>query len=170
MGQEQEYIIHDENNIKGLFGTFKYLSNFEECDIYFDGNLYGSSEAAYMSGKTIDPNIRKLFFKNTGIKPKEARKLGRSIELRYDWDLVRYDHMAAVVFDKFARNKDLREKLLFTNNKYIEETNHWGDVYFGVCNGIGKNVLGRILMSVREFWKEKDRGEIKIKTRVEPLF
>lgn len=77
--------------------------------------------------------------------------------------------MASVVFDKFARNKELRDKLLFTNDKYLEETNDWNDKYWGICNGIGENNLGKILMGIREFWKIKYTSQ-KIKTRVEPLF
>jgi N-glycosidase YbiA len=161
-GQERDYIIHDENNIKGFFGEYRWLSNFEVCDVYFDGDLYASTEAAYMSGKTLDPEIRKQFQKSSGILPKEARKLGQLIPVRNDWADVRYDTMAVVIFDKFYRNKELREKLLNTDGKYLEETNHWGDVYWGVCNGKGESNLGKILMSVREFWNTKDRGKDKI--------
>ena len=161
-GIDRDYIIHDDENIKGFFGVFRYLSNFEVCDIHFDGDLYGSSEAAYMAGKTLDPSIREKFQKKTGITPAEARKLGQIIQLRDDWNDVRYDTMASVVFDKFYRNKALREKLLSTGDRYIEETNHWNDQFFGVCNGKGKNVLGRILMTTREFWKEKDKDKVKI--------
>lgn len=154
-GQERDYIIHDDKNIKGFFGEYRYLSNFEVTDVYFDGDFYGSTEAAYMAGKTIDPEIRKQFQKSSGITPKDARKLGQIIKLRDDWAEVRYDTMATVVFDKFYRNKELRAKLLSTGDKYIEETNHWNDQFFGVCNGKGLNVLGNILMDVRAFWKSK---------------
>lgn len=154
-GKERDYIVHDENNIKGFFGDFRYLSNFEVCDVYFDGDLYGSTEAAYMAGKSKDPATRELFQKSSGLTPSEARKLGQVIQLRPDWDDVRYDTMASVVFDKFYRNLDLRSKLLSTGDKYIEETNHWNDTYWGVCDGVGKSNLGKILMNVREFWKNK---------------
>lgn len=180
-GIERDYIVHDEKNIKGFFGDFRYLSNFEVCDVYVDGDLYGSSEAAYMAGKTTDREIKKKFFKETGILPKEARRLGRSkdgvfvnqldaegncIPIRNDWDEVRYDRMAACVFDKFHRNKHLRELLLSTGDKHIEETNHWNDVYWGVCKGVGLSHLGNLLMATREFWKEK---QIQ-KDKVTPLF
>ena len=163
-GIERDYIVHDDETIKGFFGEYRYLSNFEICDIYFDSDLYGSTEAAYMAGKTTDPEIRKLFQKSTGILPKEARKLGQEITLRSDWDVVRYDTMAIVVFDKFYRHKYLRDKLLSTGDKYIEETNHWKDRYWGVCDGVGESNLGKILMATREFWKAKNKG------RGTPLF
>jgi ribA/ribD-fused uncharacterized protein len=161
-GKWRDYVVHDDENIKGMFGVHRYMSNFEVCDVYFDGDLYGSSEAAYMAGKTLDPAIRKQFQKSSGITPSEARKYGQMIVVRPDWDKVKYDTMAAVVFDKFCRNKDLRDKLLSTGDKYIEETNHWGDQFWGVCDGQGENNLGKIIMSVRDFWKAKDIGKDKI--------
>jgi ribA/ribD-fused uncharacterized protein len=160
-GIERDYIIHDESNIKGFFGEYRWLSNFEVCDIYFDGELYDSTEAAYMAGKTTDSFLRSQFNKKSNITPKEARDFGRRITLRPDWDKVRYDTMSAVVFDKFYRNLELREKLLATGNKYLEETNHWGDQYWGVCDGKGESNLGKILMSVRKFWQDKDKDKPK---------
>ena len=39
--------------------------------------------------------------------------------------------------------------LLDTGDLYIEETNSWGDTFWGVCEGKGQNVLGNILMGIR---------------------
>lgn len=147
---DRDYIIHDNNTIKGFFGEYKWLSNFHICDVFFDDELYNSSEAAYMAGKTTDINIRKQLIKSTGITPVDAKKLGRSISLREGWDDIKFDHMYCVVFDKFNRNKYLRDKLLETGDRYLEETNHWNDCYWGICNGVGENKLGVILMKVRE--------------------
>ena len=63
--------------------------------------------------------------------------------------------MVAIVFDKFLRNKDLRQKLLDTSERYLEELNNWGDTFWGVdINKGGQNNLGKILMKTREFWKQ----------------
>ena len=62
--------------------------------------------------------------------------------------------MSSIVFEKFYRNKELRKKLLETGDRYLEETNWWGDDFWGVCNGEGRNELGKILMKVRDFWKK----------------
>ena len=58
--------------------------------------------------------------------------------------------MHTIVLSKFFKNVDLRYMLIGTGNMYIEETNNWGDTYWGVCNGVGKNVLGKLLMRVRK--------------------
>jgi ribA/ribD-fused uncharacterized protein len=153
-GKERDYIIHDDQNIKGFFGEYRFLSNFEISDVYFDGDVYNCSEAAYMAGKTLDQNIRNKFIKSSNITPRQARELGQTFELRDNWINIKYDVMSAVLFDKFYRNVNLRRKLLITGNKYLEETNHWNDVYWGVCNGKGENNLGKILMNIRTFWKK----------------
>lgn len=147
MGQERNYIIHDENNVKGFFADYRFLSNFHVADVWYEGILYPSTEHAYQAAKTLDENVRKEFLELTCSK---AKHKGQEIGLRPNWDTIKYDVMFAVVFDKFFRHQDLREQLLSTGSKYLEETNHWHDVYYGVCDGVGKNVLGKILMKVRE--------------------
>lgn len=155
-GKWRDYVIHDENNIKGLFGEYRWMSNFHVCPVWFDGLLYTSTEAAYQSAKTLDMEKRKEF---TTMEPKVAMKAGRALEkteyFRADWKEVKYDVMSSCIFDKFYRNTELREKLIETGNRYIEETNHWGDIYWGVCNGVGESNLGKVLMAIRGFWKFK---------------
>ena len=55
--------------------------------------------------------------------------------------------------EDFLRQKftdsDLKEKLLATGDAELIEGNHWGDVIWGVCNGIGENNLGKLLMNIR---------------------
>ncbi len=158
----EKYKIHDENNVKGFFDEFRFLSNFHKCDVLFEGILYPSSENAYMAAKSVDERVRDKFSKNHTedgkiLSPAEARKLGRhGIELRPDWNEVRYDSMLAIVFDKFWRNHDIRKLLLDTGEKYLEETNHWKDEYWGAnaWTGAGQNNLGKILMKVRECLKK----------------
>jgi hypothetical protein len=58
--------------------------------------------------------------------------------------------MYNIVKDKFLRNPDIRQRLLYTINDDLVEGNNWNDTYWGVCNGIGQNKLGKILMRVRK--------------------
>ena len=50
----------------------------------------------------------------------------------------------------------LKEKLLETEDEYLEEGNTWGDKVWGTVNGVGANNLGRILMEVREILQERE--------------
>lgn len=166
-GKERDYIVHDNENIKGMFGPYRFLSNFEQCNVFLDGLFYKSTEAAYQSAKTLDMNKRKEF---TLMSPKDSMHAGRAMEktdyFRRDWTTVKYDVMSSVVFDKFYRNIELRNKLILTGDKYISEENHWGDRYWGVCDGKGENNLGKIIMGIRAFWDI--RGPQSIKST--PLF
>ena len=40
--------------------------------------------------------------------------------------------------------------LLATGKATLVEGNSWGDTFWGVCRGKGKNMLGKILMRVRK--------------------
>ena len=150
MGMERDYIVHNDENVKGFFGNYRFLSNFQVADVWYEGILYPSTEHAYQAAKSTNIDIRKEFLSLTCAK---AKNKGQQIEIRENWDIVKYDIMFAVVFDKFFRHDDLRMQLLETGNKYLEETNHWKDNFWGVCDGIGQNNLGKILMSIRDILK-----------------
>lgn len=148
-----EYAVHSEKEIKGFFGKYRFLSNFYPCSlgIWYEGLKYPSTEHAYQAAK-VDSHDRLPF---TTCNAKEVKRLGGNVLLDKEiWDGVKYDVMLQLVTQKFATHKGLREKLLITENAYLEETNHWKDTYWGVFEGNGKNKLGEILMVVRSFWKQ----------------
>ena len=128
-------------------GKYYFLSNFYTAPVEYDGLLYQNNEAAFQSVKCINKKDRKQF---TNLPPNKAKGLGRRVKLRNDWEEVKDRVMYDIVKDKFIRNKDLKEKLLATGDRYLEEGNWWNDTYWGVCNGKGQNKLGAILMQVRE--------------------
>ena len=80
----------------------------------------------------------------------EAKKLGRQITLRKDWEDVKIRIMQEIVTAKFEQHPDLANKLLDTKDAYLEEGNTWGDRIWGTVDGKGANNLGIILMSERE--------------------
>lgn len=132
-------------------GKYFFLSNFYPSQVMFEGLMYKNSEAAFQSAKTVDKALRKQFI---DLDPSAAKKKGRALVLRSDWELVKDDIMYWCVRDKFVRNTDLGNRLLNTGNKQLVEGNTWNDIYWGVCRGIGSNMLGKILMVVREELKK----------------
>jgi ribA/ribD-fused uncharacterized protein len=155
-GDWKSYAVHSDTEIKGFFGDFRFLSNFFDSPVYFDGLCYRSSECAYQAAKII-PEHRKMFVHATSYESKNLWK-DPTLDKLYTpvmWDEIKYEVMMAIVFDKFYRNKELRELLLMTENAYLEETNHWNDVVWGVdCrSGKGSNWLGQILMINRKIWQ-----------------
>ncbi len=141
------YITND--SILGFFGLYRYLSNFHMCRVEFEGRKFTSSEAAFMSAKTLEPSVKDLF---VDLNPNKAKALGRSIVLRPNWDEIRISVMKQILLDKFTRNLELKSLLLDTKDKYLSEHNNWGDAFWGfdVIKNKGENNLGKVLMEVRK--------------------
>lgn len=136
----------DEENILGFFGKYRYLSNFYLTPIKYDGVVYPSVENAYQAAKTLDLEQRKQF---VNCSPGQAKRLGRTVGLRKDWDKIKLSIMRQLVSEKF-KNANLAKMLLLTGQAYLEETNNWGDEFWGVYRNNGRNYLGKILMRVRD--------------------
>ena len=128
---------------------YAFLSNFYECPIDINGLTYTSVEAAFQAQKCINEVDKEQF---TKLKPYPAKKLGKTIKPRDDWEMVKVDIMREIVSQKFLQHPALMNKLLATDNRLIVEVNAWRDTFWGVSHGKGKNHLGRILMECRNKW------------------
>lgn len=133
------------------YGCF---SNFHPCQVEYDGLVYPNSECAWQSLKTLDKNIRSRF---TTYSPQGAKKIGRRVDLRSDWEDVKYQLMVEVLYAKFSQNSDLGKILLTTGDELlVENTTGWHDNIWGNCecdrckDKEGLNLLGKALMEVRE--------------------
>jgi hypothetical protein len=133
--------------IDSFDGKYRFLSNFyHPCLIYYEGLMYLNSEAAYQAAKTTDTELRKQF---QNLEPNDSKKLGRRIKIREDWDQVKLQVMWEILWYKFTSHQDLKDALIRTGDAYLEEGNSWNDVYWGVCDELGMNHLGRLLMELR---------------------
>ena len=132
-----------------------FLSNYSMYTTPYNGLNFTNSEAAFHAQKSLDENERKKF---ELLKPNDSKRLGRSINLRDDWEEVKDNIMYEIVKSKFDNNSDIKKKLLDTGNRELYEGNTWNDKYWGVVkegnNLIGKNTLGKILMKLREEYKK----------------
>jgi N-glycosidase YbiA len=135
------YSVSDE------FGEF---SNFALYPFALDGEQWQTSEHYFQSQKFEDKAYKTKIRKSNS--PMLAARMGRDRKqkLRRDWESVKVGVMRTAVLAKFTQHEDLRVLLLSTgNSKLVEHTendDYWGDG----GDGSGKNMLGRILMQVRE--------------------
>lgn len=127
-------------------GDYQFLSNFHPVIVHYEGHAYPSVEHAYQAAKTLNVSLRHPFMKLTAA---QAKRLGRNLNLRPDWEQVKFSIMEVLVREKFTTYSDLQHALLATAPSELIEGNTWGDVYWGVCRGRGENHLGKILMRIR---------------------
>ncbi|MFN8375187.1 MAG: NADAR family protein [Anaerolineae bacterium] len=132
---------------QGEHGCF---SNFSKHGFELDGKYWKTSEhyfqAQKFAGTPHEEDVR------CAATPKQAATVGRDRKrpLRPDWEQVKDDVMRRAVLAKFSTHAEIREVLLSTGDEEIIE-NAPGDYYWGCGKtGTGKNMLGKILMEVRE--------------------
>lgn len=141
--------------ISGFNGAWGFLSNFYAVEIYLERAAYPSVEHAYQAAKTLDEGMRARIARAT--TPGEAKRLGRGLEgHRLGWlareggEPLRVEYMRYLLWYKFAMHDRLAAQLLATGGEDLVEVNTWGDTFWGVWNGRGSNMLGQLLMELRD--------------------
>ena len=128
-------------------GKNRWLSNFWPAEVELDGMTYASVEHAYQAAKTLNMEDRGLF---QGVTASVAKSLGKKLAVRDDWNEIKIAVMTDLNLQKYTKHPELAAKLIATGDELLVEGNTWGDVFWGVCKGIGDNHLGKILMEIRK--------------------
>ncbi len=135
-------------------GKFGFLSNLYKRPVEFEGRQFTCSETAYQFGKPRDIDVAEWII--SAPKPHLCAAAAHSLfafDIRQDWNSVKIDRMRAVLWAKFVQHEDLQKSLLDTGNaRLIEESK--SDAFWGIGkSGKGKNMLGVLLMEIRdEIW------------------
>jgi ribA/ribD-fused uncharacterized protein len=133
------------------YGAF---SNLYKSPIEFEGRKYPTAEHAYQAGKALKLEVREWIL--AAPSPSLAAMAAHGL---YTWDIVpnwneiKFDRMRRVLLAKFTQHAHLRELLVQTGDKRLVEAGSvnnavnrlWGEVY-----GVGQNMLGQMLMELRE--------------------
>lgn len=133
---------------------WRFLSNFYPIKVEYDHVQYPSVEHAYQAAKTEDVTSR-THIANAQTAG-QAKRLGQKVKLRKDWEIVKLDIMEDLLRHKFSiRRYPVMAHLLESTGKLeLIEGNNWGDMYWGMMSTPdgyrGKNMLGKLLMKVRE--------------------
>lgn len=149
-----------KERIDSFRGEYFFLSNFSNYGFELEGVYYKTVEHYFQAQKCInEQEFQQIVNAKT---PALARKLGRKVSLRKDWPEVKEEIMMKGVRAKFTQNPKAKELLLKTGDAELIEGNTWGDSFWGVCNGKGKNKLGKILMEIRKELKEvkEEHGKV----------
>lgn len=131
-----------------------FLSNMYPCPVpvIINGKerVFPCAETAFQAMKCPDQADRFI-----GLDGFAAKRIGRKVPLRSDWNHVRVHIMRTVIRSKFMTNPDLLKKLKMVRDEIVED-NTWNDTFWGRCNGVGENRLGQILMELRDFYGSRN--------------
>lgn len=139
-------------------GDYFFLSNFSASPLAIQGVTFPTVEHYYQAMKSTC--YEEYLQIATASSPGLAKKLGKKIQMRSDWDQIKDSVMRYAVYLKF-QEINLRRKLIETENKNLIEGNFWNDSYWGVDlkNNKGLNKLGIILMDAREYYKKIEESQ-----------
>lgn len=146
---------NDVSTINRFSGGYRFLSNFWLAEVELDGERYKSVEHAYQAAKAITAIDRRYIA--AAETPGLAKRRGREVALRDDWNQIKIEVMVALLRQKFAR-PFLGPMLLSTRDARLVEGNNWHDTFCGECDGTcrhgghepyGDNHLGQLLMQIR---------------------
>lgn len=161
-----------ENIIDEFKGRYRFLSNFYPTPIDTGRRVYASIEHYFQAmkswpgviieikenGQIANKTVRQWV--SEAPTPGEAKRRGRKINLRSDWEDIKIPIMKWGLQRKFTQ-ETLAKNLLETHNKILIEGNWWHDNFWGECkcnkckNTLGENVLGKLLMEVRNELKQE---------------
>jgi ribA/ribD-fused uncharacterized protein len=130
--------------------VFGFLSNFSWHPIVIGGHTWPTVEHYFQAQKF--PGTEHVGAILRATSPTVAARMGRSRQrpLRSDWEEVKGEIMHEALLAKFTQHPELRRQLLETGDaRIVEHTardRYWGDG----GDGSGRNMLGRLLMRVRD--------------------
>lgn len=132
--------------IDSFSGDYAFLSNFSPSEVELSNIMFPTVEHAYQAAKTDDWDERcaMSLLPTAG----QAKRAGQKVKLHPEWEKRKISVMANLLEQKF-KDPELRAKLLATGEEELVEGNYWGDKFWGIYNGKGKNHLGKLLMSIR---------------------
>ena len=148
------------------YGAF---SNLFRRAVVFEGREYPTAEHAYQAGKARKEAVREWI-----LSAPSASLVAMAAHGLYCWDIVpewsriKFDRMRNVLRAKFTQHEDLKELLLSTGDARLVEvgrTNNSVNRTWGEVNGKGKNMLGVLLMEVREEIREEAKQNPKASVR-----
>lgn len=134
-------------------GEFAFLSNFYESPVSDGFTTFPTVEHYFQAAKAVW--VKDYDDIQHAKTPGEAKRIGRKIAIRGDWEFIKLDVMEDALRKKFAI-PELREQLLATGDAELIEGNWWHDNTWGNCSCDkcksipGQNNLGKLLMKIRD--------------------
>lgn len=162
MSTTEQAEIHFYRANEKPYGVF---SNLFRRPMEFEGRIYPTAEHAYQAGKARKEEVREWIL--SAPSPSLVAMAAHGL---YTWDIVpewsrtKFDRMRKVLKAKFTQHEDLKDLLLSTGDARLVEAGRtdnavnrtWGEV-----NGKGQNMLGVMLMEVRDEIRAQEAPETR---------
>jgi ribA/ribD-fused uncharacterized protein len=142
--------------MNGFRDELWFLSNFYPTPVQMCGYRFATLEHAFQASKSTDPWEWRPFL-DPLCTPTEAKRQGRALELRPDWEAVKYRIMCRLLASKFTMSTYLGDLLIWSTPPELVEINTWHDQEWGDCvcprhaGEPGQNLLGHALMQLRTY-------------------
>jgi len=142
------------NKILYFKDKYKPFSNFFPAKVIFEDITFPTVEHAYVAAKTLNISARRDIAMIPAGEAGKAKRKGRYLVLRTDWEKVKFKIMEDLLRQKFSKEA-FKNLLLETKDSVIIEGNYWHDNTWGDClcskcqNIPGQNRLGKLLMEIR---------------------
>lgn len=140
--------------ISGFFDEYRFLSNFYPspfvCNYvpyFYDEHEFKTNEHFYQAMKMKQEKDFIRIIETSNVY--KVKKLGNILSIRDNWTQIKQNVMYYGLQQKFSQNEDLKQKLIDTYPKLLIEENCWNDKYWGIYRNEGKNILGKMLESIR---------------------
>lgn len=132
--------------IDRFVGKYNFLSSTYPSSVEIGGITYPTVCHAIIASKIDSIEIKKQIAALNGLG--QVFRFEKTLEESPEWIACRRDVMKNILRKKFSDPK-LMHALKETDSAYLINTNYWGETYWGCCDGYGKNVLGHLLMEIR---------------------
>lgn len=142
----EEFPYKDSDGITMFKENYFFLSMMCPCDMFYEDIKFSCAESLYHALKSGNHDDLIKYSKLDGYKAKEE---SHTITCRYNWNAIKVEVMYVINKSKFELPL-FKEALLDTGTRELIHENTHGDTFWGTCNGVGENMLGKILMKIRE--------------------
>ena len=142
-----------KNQIVGFKDEYGFLSNFYNHTVKVNGLFFQNNVAAFLAQMYSNKNQQRYF---TKLLPAAAIRFFEMTRIKppTDWDSKKEQIMYNICKNKFT-NQRLREQLLATGDAELINESNFANDYWGRHDGQGENMLGKVLMRLRQEFKEQ---------------
>ncbi len=140
--------------IEQFKGEYEFLSGGFFAPMKYEGLIYPNAEAAFQAMRCQKITDRHRFLRcNSG----GAKSIAIKVQPRDDWEEIKLSVMESILREKFRQHPHLLQALIATDNALLINGNNGKDLFWGVdlYSSSGENQLGKLLMSIRQEYKEK---------------